>query len=669
MATSSVTSSSSSPTLAAPGVGSGLDVNGLVSKLMAVEQQPLTALATKETGYQTKLSAYGTLKSVLSNLQSAMTGLSTPSTFQTMSATLGDSTLAAATAGSTAQSGSYSLTVQALAQSQKLISGASFANTTDTLGNGTLTIQFGTYSGGSFTPNAAKAAKTIAIPPGSNSLSGVRDAINAAGAGVTASIVNDGAGNRLVITSNDTGTANALKITAADDDGNNTDAAGLSQLAYDASTGGAANLSQTMAATDAKLLVDGITIVKSSNLVTGAIQGVTLNLTKTGGPTTLTVTRNTGAVTSAVANFVQAWNTANSAIAQMSAYDPDTNTAAVLQGDTTLLSIQSRLRNLINTPLSPANGGLSYLSDVGISFQLDGSLALDSNKLQSVLSDPGKDVASLFADDGNASDGLISFASANSSAAPGSYAVQVDQLATHGTAVGGAAANLAITAGVNDTLNFSVDGQAASITLPAGAYTAAGLAAQLQSQINGSASLVLAGSAVTVTQSGGVITLTSNLYGAGSTVLITGGNAASGLLGTPTSTAGRDAAGSIGGVAATGHGQLLTASGLTVQVAGGSTGSRGTLDFAHGFATQIGSLMDQFTGPNGSIQSRVNGINASITDIDDQRAALNQRLADIQANYQAQFTALDTLLASMQSTSSYLTQQLASLPGVASNSK
>jgi len=667
MATSSVTSSSSSPTLAAPGVGSGLDVNGLVSKLMAVEQQPLTALATKETGYQTKVSAYGALKSVLSNLQSAMTGLAAPSTFQTMSAALGDSTLATTTAGSTAQAGSYNVTVQALAQSQKLLGTTSFANTTNTLGSGTITLQFGTYAAGSFTPNAAKAAKTISIPASSNTLSGVRDAINAAGAGVTASIVNDGTGNRLVVTSNDTGTANALKITVADDDGNNSDASGLSQLAYDASTGGTANLSQTIAAIDAKLLVDGITIVKPSNLVTGAIQGVTLNLTQTGGPTTLTVTRNTGAVTGAVANFVQAWNTANSAIAQMSAYDPDTNTAAVLQGDTTLLSIQSRLRNLINTPLAPAIGGLSYLSDVGIGFQLDGSLALNTAKLQSVLADPGKDVSALFANSGKATDGLVSFTSATAAAAPGNYAVQVNQLATRGAAVASAAANLTITAGVNDVLNFKVDGQAGSITLPPGTYTAAGLAGQLQSQVNGVSSLVLAGASISVSQSGGVLTATSNAYGAGSAVLITGGNAASDLFGTVTSTAGLDAAGTIGGVTATGHGQLLSASGLTLQVAGGATGSRGTLDFAHGFASQIGSLMDQFTGAVGSIQSRVDGLNASIAGIEDQRIALNQRLVDIQARYQAQFNALDTLLAGMQATSTYLTQQLASLPGSASS--
>jgi flagellar hook-associated protein 2 len=667
---STALTSSSSPVLSAPGVGSGLDVNSMVSKLMAVEQLPLADLNTKETAFQSQLSAYGTLQSVLSSLQTAMTSLSTPSTFQTMTATLGNTSLGSTTAGTGAQAGNYSLTVNSLAQSQKLMS-ADYASTSSVVGTGTLTIQFGTYSGGassSFTPNTSQAAKTITIDSSDNTLSGMRDAINAANAGVSASIVNDGSGNRLVLTSTQSGTSNAMRISVADGDGNNTDASGLSSLAYDASSGGTANMTQTLAATDANLSVDGMTIVQPTNTITNAIQGVTLNLAATGGPTTLSVAQNTGAITTAVNNFVSAYNSANSAISQMDAYNSSTGTAAVLQGDTTLLSIQSQLRKLLNTPLSPAVGGLQYIAQAGISFQLDGSLSLDTSQLQKVLSDPSKNLSALFADNGTATDSLVSFSSAASSAQSGSYAINVTQPATHGSATGDMAAGLTITTGVNDTLNLIVDGQSTTVTLPAGTYSADSLASQLQSQINADPDITANASSVTVSQSGGVLSVASNSYGSSSAVSILGGDAASGLFGTASSTAGQDVAGSIGGVTASGNGQLLSAQGLTVQVSGGATGDRGTLNFAHGFASQINSLMTNVLSTQGPIQARVNGINTSITDINNQRSALNIRLADIQAAYQAQFNALDTLLSSMQSTQSYLTTELASLPGFTTSS-
>jgi flagellar hook-associated protein 2 len=648
--------------LSAAGVGSGLDVNGLVSQLMAIERQPVTILDNKEASYQAKVSAYGALQSALSQFQGTMNSLSTSGTFKAAKATIADPTVAQVSASGSAQAGSYSIEVQALAQAQKLKS-TTFANTTDSVGTGTLTIQFGTYSGGSFTANAAKSAQTITISSGSNSLAGVRDAINAANVGVTASILNDGTNNRLVLTSAVAGAANALKISVADDDGNNTDASGLSSLAYDASTGGATNLAQAVAAQDSLMVIDGISVSKPTNTVFDAIQGVTLNLSKTniGSPTTLNVAKDNSAAISAAANFVNAWNSANSTLAGLGAYNATTKTGAVLQGDATLLSIRSRLRNLVNSPLSPAAGGVSTLSDAGISFQTDGTLKLDPVKLQTVLDDPAKDISALFGAVGKTSDSLISFSYATSAVPPGSYAVSVSQLATHGVATGNTAAGLTITAGGNDTLNLSVDGNAVSVTLGAGTYTAATLAAELQSRINGVSALSASGSAVTVSQSGGMLTITSNRYGSASKVDLNGGNASSGLFGTAASTAGLDVAGSIDGVTATGIGQVMTANNINLTVAGGATGSRGTLTFGRGFANQISTMLDGLVGSSGLLAGRLDGINTSIKDIGTQRDALNLRLVDIEKRYRAQFTALDTMMAQMNTTSSYLTQQLAAI--------
>src|SRR5690606_24272182 len=225
--------------LSASGIGSGLDIESLISQLMAVEKRPLQQLAVKESGFQAKLSAYGSIKSAVSSFESAMKALTDATAFVTGKTTVSNDKLATATAKAGAAAGTYSIQIESLAQAQKVATGG-YEKTSDMIGSGTLHIEFGSYDeNGNFTINADKTAKSIEIKPNDGSLAGNRDAFNAADAGVTASIVNDGTGNRLVIASKDAGTANALRITVADDDGNDTDASGLSALAFDASAGGA----------------------------------------------------------------------------------------------------------------------------------------------------------------------------------------------------------------------------------------------------------------------------------------------------------------------------------------------------------------------------------------------------------------------------------------------
>ncbi|MCL4724385.1 MAG: flagellar filament capping protein FliD, partial [Rhodocyclaceae bacterium] len=532
---------------------------------------------------------------------------------------------------------------------------------------GTLTIQFGTYSGGSFTLNPDKAAQTITIGSDKATLSGVRDAINAADAGVSASIVNDGTGYRLVVASKDAGLANALKISVADDDLDNTDNAGLSRLAYDASTGGTTNLAQTVPAQNAVAVIDGITVSKASNTFTDALEGVTLTLLKA-GTTTLTVAKDSAGVKAAVESFVKAYNDLNKTLTDLSKYDAANKKASTLTGDATVRAVQSQLRGLFNTALASAGGGLTTLADIGVSFQTDGTLKLDAAKLTAALNDPNKDVSTLFAAVGKPTDSLVSFVSSSAETKNGSYAVNVTQIATQGKAVGQGNAALTIVGGGNDTLNFTVDGVSASLTLAAGTYTAATLAAELQSKINGASALTSAGSRVTVTEAGGKLTVTSSRYGSASNVVITGGNAAGDLFGGTTETAGVDVAGTIGGLAATGSGQALTgsgdAAGLKINVTGGTTGDRGSIGFARGYADLLDKLVGRMLENDGLVDGRMDGINASIKELGSRREALASRLEMIEKRYRAQFTALDTMLASMTKTSNYLQQQLANLPKI-----
>lgn len=654
--------------LASPGIGSGLDINNIVGQLMEIERRPLTALDGKEARQQAQLTAFGSLKGALSSFQNSISTLTDPAKLTAVTANFSDDAVATASASS-AIAGNFSVEVQTLAQAQKLKS-ENFASPSASIGSGALTIQFGNYSEGIFTLNPEKAAQSITISPDQASLTGVRDALNDADVGVSASIINDGSGDRLVIASKDTGLSNALKITVTDDDLNNTDNAGLSQLAFDASTGGIANLTETVAAENATLVIDGIPISKASNTISDAIEGVTLELLKAdpGNTNTLSITRDNASIQEAIESFVTAFNDLNRTITNLSKFDAANNQASVLTGDATLRSIQTQLRSEFNAFLSTAGGGLTTLSDIGVTFQEDGTLELDAEKLNSVLNDATKDISTLFAAVGKPSDSLVSFVNAAPETQNGSYALNVTQLATQGSATGSNAAALTINSGANDILDLDINGISTSITLAAGTYTADALAAEIQSKINGASAIASANISVSVTQSEGVLSIVSDQYGSASTVSITGGNASADLFGTAVETGGVDVAGTIGGFIATGSGQTLTgtgdSSGLTLQISGGATGPRGIVDFASGFAVKLNQRVENMLENDSLIDSRIDGINASIEDINDQRDVLNRRLEDVEARFRAQFAALDTLVSNMTQTSNFLQQQLANLPTI-----
>ncbi|HYP83218.1 flagellar filament capping protein FliD [Variovorax sp.] len=388
-------------TISSVGVGSNLDLSSLLTQLETAESQPLTALETKAKSYTSKLSAYGTVQSALESLQSAAQKLGDPALFQAVTGTPTVSGILAASSTDPSSAGTYNITVSQLAQAQSVIA-AGQASTTTAIGNGTVTIDFGTisggtldgatgkYSGASFTADASREAKTITITDGNNTLAGIRDAINAAGAGVTASIVNDGSGtpNRLVLTSTTTGEASSMRISV---DG---DAALQNLLGNDPA--GTQNLKQTIAAQNAKLDVNGIAITSASNTVKEAIQGTTLTLVQT-GTTGLSMKANTTAVTSAINDFVKAYNSLQSTAKSLTTYDADTNTAAALVGDSTLRSIQTRLRQALTAPQAGDTTDMKVLSEIGVSFQKDGTLAVDSTKLSKALDTDLAGVSGLFA--------------------------------------------------------------------------------------------------------------------------------------------------------------------------------------------------------------------------------------------------------------------------------
>jgi flagellar hook-associated protein 2 len=658
--------------ISAPGIGSNIDVNSIVTQLMDIEKQPLTLLDTKEASYQAKLSAYGVLRGGLASLQSAVSGLASLAKAPGFTASSSDTTVATASAAGNALSGSYSLNVTTLAQRQSLVAGGQ-ADATTAIGTGTsttLTFQFGTisggtltngvYSGATFTQDATSSSATVTIDATNNSLQGIRDAINSANIGVTASIVKDGtaAPYRLVLQANSAGAARSIKIGVSGDGSLQT------LLGYDPA--GTQNLTQTAAAQSAQLTINGVGITSTSNTITDALQGVSLTLIKAGSSTVI-VDRDKGAVRQSINAFVKAYNDLNGSIDNLTSYDPNTKRGGLLLGDAAARQIQSQLRNLLSGTAGVGDGGLNVLAQAGISFQRDGSLTVDSGKLDQALSSSFDDVLRLFGSVGRSSDSLVGFAGFTSSTKPGTYAVNVSTLATQGRLVGAQAAGTTITTGSNDTLNLTIDGVNASVALTPGTYTANGLATLLQAAINGASAFLSAGVQAVVTQAGGVLTVTSKRYGSSSSVSVAG-NAAANLFGaTPVATAGVDVVGSIGGQPATGSGQRLTgaggsdAAGLAVDITGGATGARGTVGFSRGFGAQLSDYLDQALGTGGALASRTDGINASIKDLDNQRDSLQRRLDATEQRYRAQFTALDVMISNMRSTSNFLTQQLAQL--------
>ena len=658
--------------ITATGIGTGLDVESLVAQLVLADVGPAESrLNSSEATYQAELSAYGVAKSALAAFQSTAVTASSASSYQGKTATTSLFSAVTATAANGALTGNYDIEVSSLATSQSLASG-SFTTTTDVVGTGTLSIALGTTisDGGappvySFTQQTGTTAVDVVIDSSNQTLSGVRDAINAAGAGVTASIVNDGSGYRMVLTSDATGAENSLNITVAGDgDGDNTNNGGLSRLAYHAADASARNLTENRAAADAAFSVNGLAITSASNSVTTAIDDMTFTLKEvTTAPVTIAVTDNIATAKSAVTGFVSAYNDVILTLGGLSEYDAELQTASVLTGDATLRTLNSSLRNLMNDSVANVAGTFSTLAELGITTTvLDGTLSVDDDALDAVLASDPLDVANVLASIGRPTDSNVKFLSSTSATISGDYAVVVTDTSTAGSLTGLAATVTNYQAN-NATFTLSVDGVTNEVTLSSDNSNYAEVAADLESQIN----TAFGSTVVTVTESSDVLTITSATTGAASSVAITAVDAETAGLGlsVASGTAGvTSISATIDGQAATVSGTIITgatgtnAEGLQLEILGGSSGSLGTVAYGIGIASQLDSLLTDLLASDGLIDTRLTGINASVADITNQREALQLRATSLEALYRAQFNNLETLIAQLNTTQTFLNAAL-----------
>jgi flagellar hook-associated protein 2 len=374
--------------ISSPGIGSGLDVNSIITQLMAIEQQPLTVLQTKATTIQSTVSEYGKIKSAISTMRDLASKLASTTTWAQTTTNSTSSAVAAASTGSSA--GTYSVEVQKLASVQTLATAVQPA--TAALGGGTLHIELGTWGAGqtSFTPKAGATAVDVTVAA-TDTLADVRDKINASGAGVTALVMTDSTGSRLLIRSNATGADNAFRTTVTDDDGGNADAAGLSQLAFDPSAG-AAQMTQSQTASDAQATVNGLAVTSDSNTLAGIVDGLTLTLnaeTALTGPVTVNVVTDTDALKKTLTDFAAAYTAVVGLIATDTKYDAVAKKGAILQGDSAATGMQRQLRTLAGSA-SAASATFGHLSDIGLELQADGSMTVDGTKLDAALANPAE---------------------------------------------------------------------------------------------------------------------------------------------------------------------------------------------------------------------------------------------------------------------------------------
>ncbi|UOS97312.1 flagellar filament capping protein FliD [Xanthomonas arboricola] len=381
--------------------GSGLDIPTVVSTLVSRQKDPEQARINKAgTAATTQLSAISQIKSSMTTLKSALDKVISSADTNAYKATVPTDAGFTATTTSSAAPGNYSVEVVSLASAQKLASGAFVADAT--VGSGTLTIGYG--------------EKKITVDiSGTDKLTDIAAAINkaAGGKGVTASVVTANDGQHLVFNAVDTGTKGALTVSASDPS--------LSSLTYGPGVSG--GLTQSVAATDALVRVDGFERTSSSNTVTDIVPGVVLNLTKAaeGTKVTLGVTADTSGLKANLTAYAAAYNTANTLLAKSSAYDPTTKTAAALTGDSLVRGLQQQLRGQVS-------GNLTELKSLGLTIDKDGVMSFDGGKFDTTIAADGGAAAEVLGKDSKFGSAMTKLLDSNVNANNGTLTLRSDSL-------------------------------------------------------------------------------------------------------------------------------------------------------------------------------------------------------------------------------------------------
>lgn len=648
------------------GIISGLDTDSIVSQLTLLRRAPQVRLQGRKTTLQKKLEAWDSLQGHLSSLKNATAALKQATTFGRTTGVSSNTEVATVATSPDAAPGLYTVTVLQTAQAHQTLSQGYADTASPSLGTGFVTFRVGSAP-----------ETTITVDASNNSLAGLRDAINRAGAGVTASIINDGSAGcpyRLVLTANNSGASNAITVSC------------------DLSGGTAPTFATLQEGRDALVrLGEGagaLTVSKATNTITDLIPGVTLHLAAAdpAKPVRLTVTRDSSSIQNAVEEWVASFNAVVEFIAAQGRFDTTTNTGGPLLGDPSLLLIQDDLLSVVGNPVPGAPAAMSILSQVGITMQGDGRLELDGAELLRALQSDPSGVAKLFAAVGEPSQSSVRYVSSTKetrSSGPAGYAVSISQVATRSRVTAGVAQTEVLALGETLTINGH------DVTLTAGMTQEQVIAAI--NAVSSRTGVIARATGADGTGSGHYLTLECAQYGSAYSVSVVsnrsnGGTTPStgcsgigtllvsdsqpaGEAGSGTGQTGVNVAGTINGEAATGSGQMLTGAasnpntaGLVLQITATTPGDQGVVVFSRGVASQLDQLIERFTsGTESAVERARAAVQDEIEDVTEDMKRAEERLAVLQERLRAQFNRMESLLSQLQSQSASLSQQIASL--------
>jgi flagellar hook-associated protein 2 len=729
------------------GLGSGIDTESIIKQLIQVQQRPIQLLQQRQSNIRQQQVALAQFNAAVSGLKAAATTLDSSSTYEAVTTSVSDSSVATATVGAGAQAGSYTLKVNQLAKSHRIAS-TPLTSQTDALGVGgefvvngktirvavtdslqniaaninasgagvqagiisqnsnsfTLTLTssktgaentinlsdvgsgvilgttLGLVSGATtvshpttngaqtrlFSDSATSIGSQLGMttPPsgtiqingtnvsldfGVDSLTGISTKINAAGiTGVTASIVSE--------TDKEGTTRSRLKITGATtptftDSNHLLENIGVLQKGYG---------NQLAAGADANFEVNGLALTRSSNTVSDAVNGVTINLLtdKDTPTTTIDIVADISTIKQQITSFTNAYNFAASTLASSAAFDPDTLASGPLFGDVTTQNVLNSFTNVLADSISGLSGNLSVLGHAGITLSNAGQIQVDDAALTKALSDNLQGVARIFRGIGIPTNNSVNFVSSTNKTQPsgsGGYEVAISQLATRATAVGGTTHTTSDNAS-SETLTFNGD-----------SFGTAGYNLLISPNVSMDDIVSLINADTTLTKyvaasnSGGKLSISSKQYGAIGNFKVTSNQAAagnnSGVGTTAIEAVGLDVAGTIGGESATGKGQFLTGdasntntSGLQLRITSITTGSQGFVAFTKGYANlikELGSMAtDTFTG---TLSAYSNDLSTQVDDMAAQITDIQSRLKDEETRLRIQFTTMDSAVARIKS--------------------
>ncbi|MFT7559292.1 MAG: flagellar hook-associated protein 2 [Flavobacteriales bacterium] len=681
------------------GAGSGIDTPNLISQLVSIERTaPQQRIDSKRDLAETRISDFGTLTSTLSTLQDAAAALIEPEALFSKSASFTESdALVPTELGTDVQAGTYAFEVAQIATAHTL----AYAGVSDVdaaIGEGTLTFSFGAWArtadviSGAFTQDTDTDDVTITIDSTNNSLEGLRDAINDADFGASASIIFDGTDFRLTIVA-ESGEDNQLEITANESGG-----AGLSDYAFTtgAEIDGAGDPIDRQGGQNAELTLNGVTIERSSNTIDDIVEGLTLDILKptdVGEIVSVTVADDKAFAEQNIRNFVEAYNLFLEAIDPIfgvnEVEDEEGETETVvgsLANDGLAKSILTQIRTTISSAIPGlADSDLTSLTNVGIRTEIDGSLSIDEDDFTEAFESYFEDVQKLFSPHTITSDNDITINSFSDNTTAGEYDIVVTQAPVKGYYdLGNAIVNLPgtdlVIAGGTHTFQFDVNGtQTEELTLPDGTYTTTDeLVAAVQTLINGDVNLTEATETVTVSYNSGTgaLDFDSKRYGAASIVSIVAASTDSlndlGFV-EGTGTAGATAAGTVNGEAAFGSANVLLPAlgdpgeGLAMVI--GENAVSATVNFSRGFAGELNALIESFLATDGVIATRTETLGNNIDALEEDETALDRRMTSYEERLLNQFIAMERIISSLSSSGSFLDNLINTLPFTSGNNR